>query len=174
MQGTATQWLPVICQGTGGIGVDGIMPLVSYAVTRQGERASDQPLTSQLTVPLPKYNGLHSSLKAQCARWNVTWVWRLLGAFVLLAGTAGPIRAQRVTGPWEDGSIAPRGILRIGITPRWEQWSDVFDAGGDRKALGTLTSTDRLGAGFPFLPALATNLAVLTGTTTPRPFSGSG
>ncbi len=124
-------------------------------------------------MPLPKYNGLPGSLNAQRARSNVTWAWRVLGAAMLLIGAAEPARAQRVTGPWEEGSIAPRGVLRIGITPRWEQWKDVFDANGERQALGSLASTDNLGAGFPFLPALATSLAVLTGTATPALTFGS-
>ena len=97
----------------------------------------------------------------------------LLAAIALLGGTSAPARAQRVTGPWEDGSIAPRGVLRIGITPRFEQWKDRYDAGGTRQPLGALASTDNLGAAFPFVPALAGNLAIVTGSVLPPLTFGS-
>lgn len=87
----------------------------------------------------------------------------LLGIAVLLSGFAKPGHAQRVTGPWEDGSIAPRGVLRVGITPRFEQWKDRFDSNGDRQSLGSLLSGD-IGASFPFVGALTTNLATLIGS----------
>ena len=57
MHGSASQWLPVICQGTGGIGVEEIMPLVLCAVARRAARGLRQSSTPQLTLPLPKYNG---------------------------------------------------------------------------------------------------------------------
>jgi hypothetical protein len=84
-----------------------------------------------------------------------------------------PASGQRVTGPWEDGSIAPRGVLRIGITPRFEQWKDRYDASGSRQPLGELASTDNLGAAFPFVPALAGNLAIVTGSVLPPLTFGS-
>ena len=119
-------------------------------------------------MPLPKYNGAIESLEAQSATSKALWF-----CFLLCLSAVAPLHAQRVTGPWEDGSIAPRGVLRIGITPRWEQWKDVFDASGERKPLGSRVSTDNLGSGFPFLPALATNLALLTGTASPALTFGS-
>jgi hypothetical protein len=85
----------------------------------------------------------------------------VLGAALLLAAVAGPAMAQRVTGPWEDGSIAPRGVLRIGVTPRFEQWKERFDGDGDRLPLGSLFPD--IGASFPFVNTLATNLATVIG-----------
>lgn len=138
------------------------MPLVSYAVARCTGRGHYQPSTPQLTVLLAKYNGPNGSWNAQPARRKGSWMHRLacvaLGSVVMATGARG----QRVTGPWEDGSIAPRGVLRIGITPRFEQWKERFDANGDRQSLGSLLSGE-IGAGFPFVGALTTNLATLIG-----------
>ena len=120
IHGTATQWLPVICQGTGGIGVEETMPLVSYAVARRAGAICTRHRTPQLTVPLPKYNGPNHSTHTGTLRTRLTW--RIVIA--LLLTTAHHAGAQRVTGPWDDAAIAPRGILRIGISPRFGQWRE--------------------------------------------------
>jgi hypothetical protein len=113
-------------------------------------------------VPLPKYNGLKGRLKVPGAKRKAAWVRCLLGAAGLLGGALSPAGAQRVSGPWEDGSIAPRGVLRIGITPRFEQWKERSDTNGDRQALGSLVSGD-IGASFPFVGALTNDLAAVIG-----------
>ncbi|HZI29718.1 MAG TPA: hypothetical protein VFD64_16235 [Gemmatimonadaceae bacterium] len=149
------------------------MPLVSYAVARGTKRGHYQPSIPQLTVPLPKYTAPKGSFKAQCATHKVAWIRRLLATTALLAGSVAQAGAQRVTGPWEDGSLAPRGVLRIGITPRFEQWKERYDANGERQPLGALATSDNLGAAFPFVPALAGNLAILTGNVLPPLTFGS-
>ena len=110
-----------------------------------------------------KYNGPNLSGGARTTHRAAVTVRRLLCA-VLSIGAGLPAHAQRVTGPWEDGSIAPRGVLRVGITPRFEQWKERFDSSGDRQPLGSLLTGD-IGASFPFVGALTTNLATLTGNT---------
>ena len=107
------------------------------------------------------------------AKRKGTWVRSLLGAAALLGGAFSPVRAQRVTGPWEDGSIAPRSVLRVGITPRFEQWKERFDANGDRRALGSTVSTETLGAFLPFVSTIAGPLSVLTGVPAPPLSFGS-
>ena len=97
----------------------------------------------------------------QSAKHIRSWVHSLIAAGTLLGIAAAPGRAQRVTGPWEDGSIAPRGVLRIGVTPRFEQWKERFDADGERSPLGSLLS--EIGASFPFVNVLASDLATVTG-----------
>lgn len=81
---------------------------------------------------------------------------------------AGPVaRAQRVTGPWEDGSIAPRGVLRVGVSPHFRQWKERFSAGGNRESLGASLSADDFGAGLPFIAGLGPVLSTLTGLPAP-------
>lgn len=87
----------------------------------------------------------------------------VLGTAALLCGAVAPARAQRVTGPWEDGSIAPRGVLRVGITPRFEQWNRTLDADGINRTLGSRFTGD-LGATFPYVAPLVNQLAIVTGT----------
>jgi hypothetical protein len=171
MQGTATQWLPVICQGTGGIGVDDIMPLVSYAVARRAGAVCTSHRTPQLTVPLPKYNG-PTSRPAQEMSAPARYVLPFVAALALLV--ADEANGQRVTGPWEDASIAPRGILRIGISPRFEQWKERYDRDGSREPLGAGLTRDSLGpAGLPFLAGLTPALTLLTGVPAPPLSLGS-
>src|SRR5574342_1282236 len=95
--GVQTCALPICC--------DDIMPLVSYAVARSSGRGPDQSSTPQLTVPLLKYNGPSAGWKAPGAERQATRCRALLCIAVFLAGAASPAHAQRVTGPWEDGSI---------------------------------------------------------------------
>jgi hypothetical protein len=87
----------------------------------------------------------------------------VIAAGTLLGIAAAPGRAQRVTGPWDDGSIAPRGVLRIGITPRFEQWKDRFDTGSDRVPLGSVLGD--VGASFPFVGTLANDLTTIVGNS---------
>jgi hypothetical protein len=170
VDGTATQWLPVICQGRG-IGVEDIMPLVSYAVARRDGAVCTSHRTPQLTVPLPKYNG-PTGRSAHARFFYPRHVFRIVAVLTLVA--AAEARAQRVTGPWEDGSIAPRGVLRIGISPRFGQWKERYAADGTREALGVDFTRDSLGpAVFPFLAGLSPTLALLTGLPTPALSLGS-
>jgi hypothetical protein len=166
MQGTATQWLPVICQGTGGIGVDDIMPLVSYAVAPLTGAVCTSHRTTQVTVPLPKYNG--PTPRHLPRKFPYTGL-ASGAAVVLLLLTAPAADAQRVLGPWEDATIAPPGRLRAGITLRFEQWKERlsrFD--GSREALGADLSPDSLGTSvFPFIAGLSPALTVLTGNPSP-------
>jgi hypothetical protein len=93
---------------------------------------------------------------------------------VLTLVAATEARAQRVTGPWEDGSIAPRGVLRIGISPRFAQWRERYAADGTREALGVDFTRDSLGpAVFPFLSGMSPSLTVLTGLPAPPLSFGS-
>ena len=94
----------------------------------------------------------------------------LVAACVISAPVLG---AQRVTGPWEDAGIAPRGVLRIGISPRFGQWKERLTATGDRESLGAAVSPDSIGAGVPFVAGIAPALAVLTGLPTPPLSLGS-
>ncbi|HEX6313779.1 MAG TPA: hypothetical protein VFZ73_02935, partial [Gemmatimonadaceae bacterium] len=91
----------------------------------------------------------------------------LLGGVFLLVCLAPAARGQRVAGPWEDASIAPRGVLRIGIAPRFGQWKERHTSTGDREPLGSLVSADSLGASLPFVSGLAPSLSVLTGLPSP-------
>jgi hypothetical protein len=90
-------------------------------------------------------------------------------SIALLAIALAPpaLRAQRVTGPWDDGSIAPRGVLRVGISPRFGQWKERYSSSGDREALGTPLSPDSLGISFPFVAGLAEPLAIASGLAAP-------
>ncbi len=170
MHGTATQWLPVICQGMGGIGVDEIMPLVSYAVARRFGAHCTSHRTPQLTVRLPKYNG-PAVAPRRSHRSPATWA---LALALALAAIPAAGHAQRVTGPWEDATIAPRGVLRLGISPRWEQWRERYSPAGTREALGSDLSVDSLGASaIPFLAGLQPSLATLTGLAAPPLTLGS-
>lgn len=120
-------------------------------------------------MPLPKYNGPKPSIMHERS-------FRWLPIVVAVLVTVAPaLHAQRVTGPWEDATIAPRGVLRIGISPRWEQWKERHDADGNREPLGAGVSTDGLGgslplvfgARVPFMAGLAPALTVLSGLPSP-------
>jgi hypothetical protein len=120
-------------------------------------------------VRLPKYNGPATPARLP-HRSLAGWALALtLGAVVPAAA-----HAQRVTGPWADATIAPRGVLRVGISPRWEQWNERYSAGGTREALGAGFTLDSLGPSFiPFLSGLAPSLAALTGLAAPPLSLGS-
>lgn len=79
----------------------------------------------------------------------------------------GALAAQRVGGPWDDGSIAPRGVLRVGISPRFGQWKERYSASGAREPLGRVLSADSLGISFPFVAGLTAPLAVASGLPAP-------
>lgn len=97
---------------------------------------------------------------------------RVVAALTLVV--APEARAQRVTGPWEDGTIAPRGVLRIGISPRFGQWKERYGRDGTREALGVDFTRDSLGpAVFPFLSRLSPSLTALTGLAAPPLSFGS-
>lgn len=144
------------------------MPLVSYG-RAWGMARSEQPLIPQLTVPLPKYNGPKPGTLFQRSPSGLPII------VAVLVGVAPALHAQRVTGPWEDATIAARGVLRIGISPRWEQWKERHDASGQREPLGAAVSTDGLGgrlpfvsgARVPFVAGLAPALSVLSGLPSP-------
>ena len=85
----------------------------------------------------------------------------------VLVSVAPALQAQRVTGPWEDATIAPRGTLRIGISPRWEQWKERHDSNGTREPLGSFLSAGSFGETFPFVAGIAPALSVLTGLPSP-------
>jgi len=73
-----------------------------------------------------------------------------------------------VTGPWDDATIAPRGILRIGISPRFGQWRERLSADGAREPLGAEFARDILGPSlFPFMSGLSPALTSLTGLPSP-------
>ena len=119
-------------------------------------------------MPLPKYNGLlmHTTRVRGGISRRVLKI-----ATVLLAAVATNATAQRATGPWEDGSIAPRGVLRIGINPRFANWNERYSRdNGTREPLGADFTRDSLGPAPAFLPyvaLLAPALTTLTGLASP-------
>src|SRR5688572_2927183 len=140
------------------------MPLVSYAVARRAGAICTRHRTPQLTVPLPKYNGPNRSTHTGTFRTRLTW--RIV--ITLLLTTAHHAGAQRVTGPWDDATIAPRGILRIGISPRFGQWRERLTSDGAREPLGADFTQASLGpALFPFMSGLVPSLTSLTGLPAP-------
>ena len=90
-------------------------------------------------------------------------------AAVLFTAVATDATAQRATGPWEDGSIAPSGVLRIGINPRFANWNERHSRNnGTREPLGTDFTRDSLGPSFlPFIAGLGPPLRTLTGLASP-------
>lgn len=118
---------------------------------------------------LPKYNGPVTPAREH-HRTSAGWAL----ALALVAPMPAAVHAQRVTGPWEDATIAPRGVLRVGISPRWEQWNERYSTGGTREALGTGFTLDSLGPSFiPFLAGLTPSLSTLTGLAAPPLSLGS-
>lgn len=102
-------------------------------------------------MPTAKYNG---------ACRHPLW---LLSA--LLLGQAAPVQAQRVLGPWEDATTAPRGMLRAGISTEWSRANERFARESGRlEPLGADFARDTLG---PFeieaLAGLGPQLAALSG-----------
>lgn len=87
----------------------------------------------------------------------------------LAFATAGPLYAQRVLGPWEDATIAPRGVLRAEIATTWTRANERFARSGD--------GTEPLGADFALqamnasvieaLNGLAPRLSTITGGAVP-------
>lgn len=106
-------------------------------------------------MPPTKYNGVP---------WHP-----LCLLFSLVVATAGRAGAQRVLGPWEDATIAPRGVLRAEIATTWTRANERFARTGD--------GTEPLGTDFRFqaldasviesLNGLASRLSTLTGGTVP-------
>lgn len=93
---------------------------------------------------------------------------RLLLSTVCLALVAAPVGAQQVLGPWEDATIAPRGMLRLGIGVHFGDWNERYGAGGERTSLGAPFSRTALDAtALPGFAPLAANLPALTGGATP-------
>lgn len=84
------------------------------------------------------------------------------------AAITRPMDAQHVLGPWEDATIAPRGVLRAGVAPRFATWRERFDDHGTRGPLGAAFTLDSLGAAqVPFVAGLQAPLATLTGLASP-------
>ena len=117
-------------------------------------------------MPLPKYNGplTHTARDSRLAHGQV---WHIVVA--LLLTMAREATAQRATGPWEDGSIAPQGVLRLGVNPRFEHWKErQARVTGTREPLGTDFTRDSLGPSFfPFIAGLSPALTTLTGLPAP-------
>lgn len=95
-----------------------------------------------------------------------------MGGILLASGAA---QGQRVTGPWEDAAIAPRGVLRVAVSPSFAQWKDRFRRGdGTREPLGADLTFDSLGtARLPFVATLRPDLSLLTGVPDPALSLGS-
>ncbi|HEX7123048.1 MAG TPA: hypothetical protein VF178_11805, partial [Gemmatimonadaceae bacterium] len=89
--------------------------------------------------------------------------------FPLLIATAERAGAQRVLGPWEDASIAPRGVLRAEIATTWTRANERFARTGDgTEPLGTDFSLQALDASIiESLNGLAPRLSTLTGGPVP-------
>lgn len=148
------------------------MPLVSYAVARRTGAVCTSHWTTQVTVPLPKYNGSPTRPSHRTFRSAGRLPAIALALLLLAPPVAG---AQRVLGPWEDATIAPSGRLRAGFTLRFEQWKERqsrFD--GSREALGADFTLDSLGVSvFPFMAELRPALSTLTGNPSPPLSLGS-
>jgi hypothetical protein len=70
----------------------------------------------------------------------------LLSTVLLSLATSPPAEAQRVLGPWEDATIAPRGMLRAGISTEWSRSNERFRrSGGGVEPLGADFTRDTLG-----------------------------
>lgn len=82
----------------------------------------------------------------------------------MLLGAASSLGAQRVRGPWDDATIAPRGTLRAEIATHWRQARERYGAAGQLESLGARLSTDSLGPRWlEALGGLSTSLPQLTG-----------
>ena len=83
-------------------------------------------------MPSSKYNGV---------RRHPLWLLP-----TVLLGLASPARAQRVLGPWEDATIAPRGTLRAEIATEWSRANERFRrTGSGVEPLGADFTRDSLG-----------------------------
>ena len=69
--------------------------------------------------------------------FSVALAIRLSFIIALAAGTTDSVQAQRVLGPWDDATVLPRGLLRVGISPTWGRYHQRFADGRGRSAKGT-------------------------------------
>src|SRR4029079_12493754 len=76
--------------------------------------------------------------------------------------------AQWALGPWEDATVAPRGVLRGGIAARWTHANERF-AGSSRNTepLGADFTSDTLGPLRFAAQSLLPHLQLLTGLASP-------
>ena len=119
----------------------------------------------QLTLLPTKYNGSTSPSARSRAR-GVLRPW-LVGLGLLLTSAPG-LRAQWAVGPWDDATIAPRGVLRSGISIRWTRANERFArTGTNTEPLGADFSTDSLGPMRAVTATLVPSLETLTGLTSP-------
>jgi hypothetical protein len=84
------------------------------------------------------------------------------------ATMAGPVQAQWALGPWEDATVVPRGVLRLGVPLAWTRANERF--GRQRagvESLGSDLTRDSLGASIFDLSGLGTPLQLLTGLMNP-------
>jgi hypothetical protein len=83
----------------------------------------------------------------------------------VLCVAATPVSAQRVLGPWEDATIAPRGMIRTAIGVHFGHWTDRFARIGNRsESLGADLTRDSLGPTIlPGMGGLAAGLDALLG-----------
>jgi hypothetical protein len=96
---------------------------------------------------------------------------RLIAAITLAPGIAG---AQAVIGPWDDATIVPPGMIRLGIGVHFGAWNERFDDAGQRVSLGAPLSFQDLGPGLlPGIGTLPADLGVLTGIADPGLSLGS-
>lgn len=102
-------------------------------------------------MPSTKYNGV---------RRHPLWLLP-----TVLLGLASPAGAQRVLGPWEDATIAPRGILRAEIATEWSRANERFRrTGSGVQPLGADFTRDSLGvADIDALRGLRPQLEALSG-----------
>ena len=93
----------------------------------------------------------------------------------LALSVTAPARGQRVTGPWDDATTAPRGTMRVTLSPSFANWRERYSRlDGMREPLGTDFSPDSLGPRHvPFLSAAGPQLTTLTGLASPPLSLGS-
>jgi len=96
-------------------------------------------------------------------------VRRWIPAALLTLLWAQPAAGQRAFGPWEDATIAPKGMLRLGVGVHFGRWEERFARLGTRReSLGTDFTRDSLGpALLPGMGPLASSLDALVGNAGP-------
>ena len=112
-------------------------------------------------MPSSKYNGVrrHPLWLLPTVLLGLAW------SLAALATLASPAAAQRVLGPWEDATIAPRGMLRVEIATEWSRANERFRRSGSAvEPLGGDFTSDSLGpARIDALRGLRPQLELLSG-----------
>ncbi len=97
---------------------------------------------------------------------------------VALLGPTRAARAQRVTGPTDDATVLPRGMVRVTVSPTWHRYHERFADGlgrvpkGEVEPLAADFDLDSLGPGaFRGLASVQTGLQSILGNSGPLPIT---